>query len=120
MLETQKLHVLARIGLVLLLVQAAEDVMLLCLGFVFANPSAEWEKLHAKDEATQKRTLGFFLRELRGRVAINEDFDDVLTKFLSMRNTFAHNLKEVPGWNMETEEGMVAAQKFLGELVDRV
>jgi hypothetical protein len=112
----QKVHVLARIGLVLLRIQAAEHVILLCLTYVFANSSAEWDKLYAKDEATRKQTLGFFLKELRKRVAINNDFDEVLAKFLSMRNIFAHRLPDAPGWDMETEEGLAAAQMFLVEL----
>jgi len=113
-----KVHVLARIGLVLLRIQAVENVILLCLTFVFKNSTKQWDKLHAKDEATRKQTLGFFLTELRKRVELNKSFDKDLESFLSMRNTFVHRLSDVPGWDVETQAGLMAAHKFLTELDD--
>ena len=37
-------------------------------------------------------------------------------RFLEMRNSFVHNISEVPGWNLQTRKGRDAAKKFLIEL----
>ena len=34
-----------------------------------------------------------------------------------MRNTFVHNVDEVPGWSLDSDEGVAAAHSFLTELL---
>jgi hypothetical protein len=34
-----------------------------------------------------------------------------------MRNTFVHNLEEIPGWSLHTEKGMAVARTFLSKLL---
>jgi hypothetical protein len=34
-----------------------------------------------------------------------------------MRNTFVHNVDEVPGWSLNSDEGIAAAHSFLTELL---
>jgi hypothetical protein len=68
-------------------------------------------------EPERKRTLGDFLKELRKLARIEPQFKNKLYRFLTMRNTFIHNLSEVPGWDVRTEEGREVATKFLSELL---
>jgi hypothetical protein len=52
--------------------------------------------------------------EIEEVTAVRRGFPD--KHFLKMRNTFVHNVSEVPGWNLDTEEGQKIAMKFVCEL----
>jgi hypothetical protein len=71
----------------------------------------------SKNQKKRNRTLGFLLRELHKRIDLDDRFDETLCQFLEMRNTFVHNLDEIPGWSIHTEEGMVVARTFLSEFL---
>jgi len=111
----QLMEVPARMGLCLLHIQAAEHVIKLTLQHVIRNDSITLEMLEAVEEAERKKTLGYFLAKLRKRADLVPEFDEMLQKFLGRRNTFAHNLSEIPGWSLETEEGRQVAIKWLDE-----
>lgn len=67
-------------------------------------------------EYERKRTLGEFLKELKTWTNIEPKFKDSLYRFLKMRNIFVHNVDEVPGWNLDTQQGRKIANVFLREL----
>ena len=112
----QMIEVPARLGLALLQIQAAEHVIRLVLQHVIQDKSITVEILEAQEQAERKKTLGYFLHKLRARADLVPELDEMLQKFLDYRNTFAHNLSEVPGWNLETDEGRQVAIAWLAEL----
>ena len=61
----------------------------------------------------RKKTIGYFLTELRKRADLHDQFDQKLRDFLDHRNTFIHNLHDVPGWNLETQGGKDVARQFI-------
>jgi hypothetical protein len=58
-----------------------------------------------------------FLAELHKRIDLDDSFDEILCLFLEMRNTFVHNLDEIPGWSLDHGEGLAVARKFLAEFI---
>jgi hypothetical protein len=61
------------------------------------TPNLTWEMLYNRKQKLRTKTVGYLLYELRAQVEIIPQFDDMLTKFLEMRNTFVHNVDEIPG-----------------------
>jgi hypothetical protein len=118
MLPVPHQDVLVRIGVALLQIQTAEKVIKLCMTFVLQKTSPlTLEALEAQQESERRSTLGYFLNELKKRADVHPDFAEVLASFLAMRNTFVHNLTDVPGWDMNTDEGSARAREFLNELL---
>jgi hypothetical protein len=95
MIEDKKIspeqkHVLACVGLMILHIQVIEKLIHLCVSYVF--PKTPLHELSAAAlletaDALRDRTVGNLLPELRKRVGIDEEFENVLSKFLKMRNT---------------------------------
>lgn len=110
------MEVPARLGVALLQIQAAEHVIRLTLQHVIQDKSITVEMLEAQEAAERKKNLSYFLNKLRARADLLPEFNEMLQKFLDYRNTFAHNLSEVPGWNLETDEGRKIAIAWLAEL----
>jgi hypothetical protein len=80
------------------------------------TPNLTWEMLQDRQQYLRNKTVGYLLCELRTRVEIHPLFEDVLTKFLGMRNTFVHNIDEIPGWSLNSDEGIGTVSSFLREL----
>jgi hypothetical protein len=109
--------VLAEIGRIILVSQTAERLIDFCMTFVIQKDSPlTIEKLEAQRSAERRKTLGYFLAQLRQRADVAEGFDQLLTRFLEMRNTLVHRVTEIEGWNLSNESGREAAVRFLGEL----
>jgi hypothetical protein len=108
---------LALIGICLLQVQLAEQVLAWALESVLQDKTLTAEKLMEQTESERKRTLGDFLKELKTRAKIEHDFKDKLYRFLKLRNIFVHNVDEVQGWNLDTGEGRKIATAFVKELL---
>jgi len=60
-----------------------------------------------------KKTLGYFLRELRENTPIRKDFDKILSDFLTARNTFVHKLSSIPDFSLKDEAGIKAGLNFV-------
>jgi hypothetical protein len=101
-------------GLTLQCVQDAEHYLTFVARTVLKNPKL---KLLEQTEAEQRRTLNDVLKELKTHVRLEHDFKERLYKFRSMRNTFVHNISEVPGANFRTAEGQQALLMFVAELL---
>lgn len=106
---------LAMMGGCLLVTQLAEKSIRLCLTYVLQRPSSTAESLLTQLEEERKKTLGYFLLELRKRVDVQAEFDTTLLLFLEMRNTLIHNVDEVPGWDREAPKGQKVAYEFLAK-----
>jgi len=93
--DNQK-EVLAAMGVALIMLQAAEKLIRLCLTFVIQkSDSLTLDLLIDQEEAERKKTLGYFLTELHKRADIHEEFDALLSDFLKNRNDFVHDLSRV-------------------------
>jgi hypothetical protein len=108
-----ELSTLSLMGMCLLAVQLAERVLASAVETVLDDPDL---KLMEQTEFERKQTLGDFVKKLKRRVKMEPNFKDKIHRFLSLRNTFVHNLSEVPGWDLKTEEGREVATAFLVEL----
>ena len=106
-----------RMGRTLIWVQDVERALRFILTFVFQKGGGlTLESLEAQTEAERKKTIGYFLDQMRRRVAIHPKVDDYLSTFLTLRNQFAHDVTSVSGWDLETEAGLKAANDFLTDL----
>jgi len=118
MISAEQKQTLALIGVTLLRVQSTETTLKFCMTYVLPKtPDLTWEMLVNREQYLRTKTVGYLLYELRKRVEIILQFEDVLTQFLRMRNTFVHNVDEIPGWSLDGDEGIAAAHSFLRELL---
>lgn len=114
--ESQK-SLLIRIGTTLLLVQTVERMLRMTMTWVFQKRSPlTIEALEAQREAERKKTIGYFIAELKKRADVHPLLEANLSHFLTMRNQFVHNLSDIPGWDTHTEEGQKIALKFVNDL----
>lgn len=112
-------EVLMNIAVALLLMQTAEKAIRLCMTLVLQKDSPlTLEKLEAQTHSERKKTLGYFLIELRKRVDLDEDFSTKLEQLLEDRNVLAHSLEDIPGWSLETDEGRAVALVFLTRCIN--
>lgn len=94
-------------GLALFMVQAAEGALADALAIVFPPEGMiSVASLEAAEEMARRKTLGGLLTELRHRSDISQDFEDVLTTFLSTRNEFIHRITHT--FNLGTPDGQAA------------
>ncbi|HEY9599897.1 MAG TPA: hypothetical protein V6D33_19720, partial [Cyanophyceae cyanobacterium] len=74
------------------------------------------EEFLSRETLLEKRTLGFVINELRKRsFTLNDDAEFLINKFLNERNTVVHHLVKLPGFNVNTEEGINKGIQFLYE-----
>lgn len=103
---------LMQMGGLLISLQTTEAMIKQSLSQVMNLTGPEFLKLLNED----KRTLGAVLTELRKRTKIERTFDSILGDYLLRRNTFIHKVQTVPGWSLQTQEGLAAAQNFILKL----
>jgi hypothetical protein len=111
--EDPRLRVVSFMGWCLLMVQEAERALARAVETVLDHPDL-W--LLEQSEFERKQTLGDFLKKLKRRVKVEPALKDGLYHFLKMRNTFIHDVAEVPGWDLASEQGRKIAMEFLVEL----
>lgn len=106
-----------RVGAVLMSIQNVEKSLRFLLTFVIQKGvTLNLASLEAQTEAERKKTIGWFLSQLRGRVDIHPAVNERFSAFLTLRNQFAHDLSSVPGWSTESAEGLKSANDFLTEV----
>ena len=104
----------ALVGIALRHSQSVEGILKLITTFVFQKgDKLDILLLETQTKAEQKKTLGYFIGELRKRVGLRDDLEDMLISFLDRRNMLAHRLGEVPGWQEGPEAGFTETRKFL-------
>src|ERR1700744_1013441 len=89
--------VLALLGATLLIVQTAESVLRTCMTYALPKGGAitTVEDLERQTAEEAKKTLGYFLSQLRYRVDVEPQFDAELSDFLDLRNQMIHHLNKV-------------------------
>jgi hypothetical protein len=116
-LEARRQEVLAAVGVTLLSVQSAEKVVQGSMRWALPRQGiTTLEDLERQTAEEAKKTLGYFLDQLRRRAFVEEQFDADLKEFLQKRNTFAHDLVSVEGINFNTIDGLGVANTFLFRL----
>ncbi len=108
-----------RIGLLLALLQQAEQAINVSLSWVFADQPVTLEQIAFFGRSKQKQTLGTLLRLLRERVNIDSHFDGLLTSFLQDRNRFVHRLFTERSFNINEPKNVPRIRKFVDSLTDR-
>ncbi len=116
--EYDEERVLAAIGTAVLVAQGAEDVLRLCMTFVVQKGDAPLtiETLEAQQSRERRKTIGYFVGELRKRATVRGDLDTLLSDFIEKRNTLIHRVHDVPGWDMRELEGRKVARSFADDL----
>ena len=109
---------LAAIGGALVIVQKAEGMIKFCMQFVIQKDGGPltYEKLKSQEADEAKRTLGYFLGQLRQRADIEASFDDQLREFLRLRNQLAHKLSEIPGLGFNRPKELKFTVEWAGKL----
>ena len=108
---------LRRIGQVLLFIQGLERSIRFVMTFVLQKEGVlTVEKLEAQEANEREKTIGYFLTQLRYRADLDPSIDDRLRLFLNQRNTLVHHLMDIPGWSLETPEGLQVANEFITEV----
>jgi hypothetical protein len=116
-LNEQQQTILTSMGATLILLQATEKIIDLCMTFVFQKASLlTLEGLERQQKEERKKTIGYFLAELRKRADLDDKFDQMLRDFLDHRNTFIHRLDDVQGWDIDTPDGRQVAAQFISKL----
>lgn len=110
--------VLVAIGVALLMIQTTERVIKLCMTFVLqrSNPLT-LEALERQKKEERKKTLGYFLGELRKRADLDEKFDALLEEFLERRNVLVHDFGERDEFSLNTPAGLASANVFVHDLI---
>jgi hypothetical protein len=76
-------------------------------------------ELFERQELLERRkTLGYFVGELKKRVGLDEGFEAQIDEFLERRNVFVHELFDVPGFATETDEGLAVAETYITQVLN--
>jgi hypothetical protein len=110
------LELSARMGAALLRIQNAEGVIKNCTTYFTPEAGVTWAMMQSEEAAERKKTLGYFLKKLREKLDVDPTFADLLSSFLDNRNTFIHHFQSVPGFNLDTIEGLQIGLAFVKEL----
>lgn len=117
-MKPEQKDILMRVGAALIFVQSAERLIRTCMTFVLQKDEPlTLEKLERQTDAERKKTLGYFLAELRKRAALDEGFDKLLRDFLEQRNLLVHDVDSIPGWNLQSSDGCKRAREFIDAFI---
>jgi hypothetical protein len=116
-LDARRQEVLATIGGTLLMVQSAEKAVQGCMRWTLPREGiTTLEDLQRQTGEEAKKTLGYFLGQLRRRASLDEQFDAELKEFLDKRNTFARDLASVTDLSLDAPGGLDAVVNFVSRL----
>ena len=83
----------AGIGAAVIGCQSAEKWMVLCLTLLFPDQPIESVEIFDRiEEQHRRKMLGQLVRELRKRVRLADEFEELLSDFLKHRNALVHDL----------------------------
>ena len=74
--------------------------------------------MNNNNKVLDNATLGKLIRLLKKRVVLNDNFEEILTTYLTNRNSLVHNRNDIEGWEDESKaiEFIVSVQKTAGYL----
>lgn len=110
--------VYSMMGFALCQIQATERTFKFITTYVLQDgDDLDIEKLQSINKRERKRTLGYFMVKIRGRAQLHPSLDILLQDYLDDRNDFIHNQRDIPNWNLDSEEGTAAAKVFIMRLI---
>lgn len=114
---SNKINTLAAIGTLVVVGQTAERLLDMILTFVIQDG----EKLTLKrlidvEKKHRRKTLGYFIREMKMRAEFDESIEDAFERFLENRNTLVHRFDKVRGHQLKTGQDLEAVGVFLSQL----
>jgi len=76
------------------------------------------DTMNNNNKVLDNATLGKLIRLLKKRVVLNDNFEEILTTYLTNRNSLVHNWNDIEGWEDESKaiEFIVSVQKTAGYL----
>ncbi|MEH1863531.1 MAG: OST-HTH/LOTUS domain-containing protein [Nostoc sp.] len=89
--------------------------------FIYPNiddvlPEITKEDFLAREKILERKTLGFIFNYLKqNKFLLNDDAEFLVNRFVNYRNTVIHHLVKLPGFNLNTEEGIDQGIQFLEE-----
>lgn len=109
------------IGEILLFLQVTEKAIRITMTYVIQKDQngsgMTYDQIVAQEKIERRKTLGYFLSQLRSRVSLDEKFDEDLATFLDLRNQFVHHLSSVEGWDLDTTKGLTVAHEHLTKVL---
>ena len=112
--EDQK-DLYAVVGLTLIQLQAIEQIMAFCMGFIFTDADGK-TLFDLTNPKTRKKTLGQLLTRIREKSELDPQFDLVLANFLEHRNQFVHRLTDNARMRFDSQVGRNNLRVFIGLL----
>jgi hypothetical protein len=114
----QQKDTLVAMAVALLLIQTTERVIKLCMTFVLQRSSPlTLEILERQEKEERRKTLGYFLGELRKRADLDPGFDALLEEFLEKRNILVHHFGAINEYSLNTEAGLAAGNAFVHRMI---
>ena len=108
------------LGRALIHAQSVESMMRFCTTYVLQKEGPlTLEKLHSLNQSERKKTLGYFLDQVRRRAKLDPDLSEKLNTYLDMRNDIVHDLSRVSCWGLSSGEGTSASCKYLWSFIER-
>jgi hypothetical protein len=113
----EQMEVLVATAETLILLQTAEKIIRFCMTFVFQKQTPfTYELLQQQEQAERKKTIGYFLSELRKRATVDESFDLLLEGFLLNRNNFIHDLSRFQAWDFHKKKDNLESRKLIHDI----
>lgn len=120
-LEPNPDDVFSFIGFAVCHAQTVEGMLRFCTTFVLQKKDGPLtiEKLKSIRSAERKKTLGYFLDQVKRRSSVHPKLAETLEIYLQHRNDLIHNHQNIPGWDLDTEEGIRVIQVFILDFLSR-
>lgn len=105
------------IGMIVLESQSVEKFLKYILTMVLQDGTpVTYARILELDELYDKKTLGYFIAEMKERAKFTEDLEPILDRFLMNRNKLIHRFAEIDGHTMSTEIDIAKVHSFLDQL----
>ena len=115
----QQRDLFALMGMTLIHIQFTESIINHTLLLVIQDgDSLDLEAWEKQIRFLDRKTLGHMINILKKRAGLHEGLEELLAAFLRDRNTLAHDLDRVDGYELHTKQGRAAMNAFLRELFD--
>ncbi|MFM1683149.1 hypothetical protein [Aeromonas salmonicida] len=101
------------IGFALTYIQSVERNIKFVTTFVLQDDAPlTLDKLNSIEAKERKKALGYFIGKVKERATLFPPLENLLSDYLKNRNDFIHNHGQIPGWDLDTEEGRNVAKRF--------
>ncbi|HCE43882.1 MAG TPA: hypothetical protein DET40_10075 [Lentisphaeria bacterium] len=115
---TDQEETLVVIGTLVIVTQSIEHTLNTLLKLVIQDGTPlTYERLMQLDVLHRKKTLGFFVKEMKKRAAFEASLDATLERFLENRNKLIHHFYEIPGNDLSTASDIALMNTFLVQLL---